>query len=105
MDPRRDKPGNLAEVGIPCGGKWVAALSRLTTGRILNRYWDDSNAPRDESYREDIAQAQATSREPLQVYREIRAAAESGWDISSRWFAISRTLAAMVTTEIIPVKT
>jgi type IV secretory pathway TraG/TraD family ATPase VirD4 len=27
-----------------------------------------------------------------QTYREIRAAAESGWDFSSRWFAVSRTL-------------
>jgi alpha,alpha-trehalase len=48
-------------------------------------------------------QAQATTREPRQTYREIRAAAESGWDFSSRWFADSRTLAAIDTTEIIPV--
>ena len=75
----------------------------LDDGLILNRYWDDSDAPRDESYREDIAQAQATSREPRQTYREIRAAAESGWDFSSRWFADSRTLASIDTTEIIPV--
>jgi alpha,alpha-trehalase len=75
----------------------------LDDGSILNRYWDDSDAPRDESYREDVAQAQATPREPRQTYREIRAAAESGWDFSSRWFADSRTLAAIDTTEIIPI--
>ena len=75
----------------------------LDDGSILNRYWDDSDAPRDESYREDIAQAQAAQREPRQIYREIRAAAESGWDFSSRWFADSRTLASIDTTEIIPV--
>jgi alpha,alpha-trehalase len=75
----------------------------LDDGSILNRYWDDSDAPRDESYREDVAQAQATPRAPRQTYREIRAAAESGWDFSSRWFADSRTLAAIGTTEIIPV--
>src|SRR5271170_8464705 len=34
----------------------------LDDGSILNRYWDDSDAPRDESYREDVAQAQATPR-------------------------------------------
>ncbi|MGD0189001.1 MAG: alpha,alpha-trehalase TreF [Roseiarcus sp.] len=75
----------------------------LDDGSILNRYWDDSDAPRDESYREDVAQAQATPREPRQTYREIRAAAESGWDFSSRWFADSRTLASIDTTEIVPI--
>ena len=53
--------------------------------------------------REDVAQAQATPREPRQTYREICAAAESGWDFSSRWFADLRTLAAIDTTEIIPI--
>ena len=61
------------------------------------------DSPRDESYREDIAQAQATPRDSRQTYREIRAAAESGWDFSSRWFADSRTLATIDTTEIVPV--
>jgi alpha,alpha-trehalase len=75
----------------------------LEDGSLLNRYWDDSDAPRDESYREDVAQAQATPREPRQTYREIRAATESGCDFSSRWFADSRTLAAIDTTEVIPI--
>jgi alpha,alpha-trehalase len=75
----------------------------LDDGTVLNRYWDDSDAPRDESYREDVEQAKATAREGRLTYREIRAAAESGWDFSSRWFADSRTLAAIDTTEIIPV--
>src|SRR5271168_628193 len=75
----------------------------LDDGSILNRYWDDSDAPRDESYREDVAQAQATPREPRQTYREIRAAAESGWDFSSRWFADSRTRATLQTTAIVPI--
>jgi len=87
---------------LPAGGAHRRVVA-LDDGSILNRYWDDSDAPRDESYREDIAQAQATSREPRQTYREIRAAAESGWDFSSRWFADSRTLASIDTTEIIPV--
>jgi alpha,alpha-trehalase len=75
----------------------------LDDGSILNRYWDDSDAPRDESYREDVAEAQATHRPPQEIYREIRAGAESGWDFSSRWFADSRTLVSIDTTEIIPV--
>ena len=87
---------------LPPGGAHRRVVG-LDDGSILNRYWDDSDAPRDESYREDVALAEATPREPRLTYREIRAAAESGWDFSSRWFADSRTLAAIDTTEIIPV--
>jgi alpha,alpha-trehalase len=75
----------------------------LDDGSILNRYWDDSDAPRDESYREDVMLAAATHRPPEEIYRDIRAGAESGWDFSSRWFADSRTMASIDTTEIVPV--
>ena len=37
------------------------------------------------------------------MYRDIRAAAESGWDFSSRWFADGKTLETIDTTEIIPI--
>jgi alpha,alpha-trehalase len=90
------------EKDLPAGAAHRRVVA-LDDGSILNRYWDDSDAPRDESYREDIAQAQATPRDPRESYREIRAGAESGWDFSSRWFADSRTLASIDTTEIIPI--
>ena len=76
---------------------------KLGDGSILNRYWDDSDAPRDESYAEDVALARSTPRPPQTTWREIRAAAESGWDFSSRWFADGRTLGSIDTTEIVPV--
>jgi alpha,alpha-trehalase len=76
---------------------------KLDDGSILNRYWDDSDAPRDESYAEDVALARSTPRPPQTTWRELRAAAESGWDFSSRWFADGRTLGSIDTTEIIPV--
>jgi len=88
--------------GLTAGGAHRRAVA-LDDGSILNRYWDDSDAPRDESYREDVTLAQATPREPAWTYREIRAAAESGWDFSSRWFADARNLTTIDTTEIIPV--
>ena len=47
--------------------------------------------------------AAATPRPPQEIYRDIRAGAESGWDFSSRWFADARTMASIDTTEIIPV--
>ena len=75
----------------------------LEDGSILNRYWDDSDAPRDESYREDVMLAAATSRPAQPMFRDIRAGAESGWDFSSRWFADAHTMASIDTTEIIPV--
>jgi alpha,alpha-trehalase len=75
----------------------------MPDGAILNRYWDDRDTPRDEAYREDVELARASGRLPAQVFRDIRAAAESGWDFSSRWFADARSMATIVTTEIVPV--
>ncbi len=75
----------------------------LPDGSILNRFWDDRDTPRDESYGEDVELARASGREPHQLYRDIRAAAESGWDFGSRWFADGRNRASMNTTEILPI--
>ena len=66
-------------------GKARRRVVVLTDGSIVNRYWDDRDTPRDESYREDTELARESGREPHQLYRDIRAAAESGWDFSSRW--------------------
>lgn len=76
---------------------------KLADGNVLNRYWDRRDTPRDESYREDVLLAQQSGRNPAELYREIRSAAESGWDFSSRWFADGKTLATIETTAIIPV--
>jgi alpha,alpha-trehalase len=75
----------------------------MPDGSVLNRYWDDRDSPRDEAYRHDSDIARRSGRKPQQVYRDIRAAAESGWDFGSRWFADARTFATIDTTEIIPV--
>ncbi|RZF29758.1 alpha,alpha-trehalase TreA [Paraburkholderia sp. UYCP14C] len=75
----------------------------LNDGTVLNRYWDELDTPRDESYLEDVQTAQASGRPASQVYRDLRATAESGWDFSSRWFGDNQTLATVRTTSIIPV--
>jgi alpha,alpha-trehalase len=75
---------------------------RLKDGTLLNRYWDDRQRPREESYREDVATARESRRDAAEVYRNLRAAAESGWDFSSRWFADGKTLATIRTVELIP---
>jgi alpha,alpha-trehalase len=75
----------------------------MPDGAVLNRYWDDADTPREESFREDTELARRSGRIPRQLYRDLRAAAESGWDFSTRWFADGQRLEAIDTTEIVPV--
>jgi alpha,alpha-trehalase len=75
----------------------------MPDGAILNRYWDDRDTARDESYDNDLKLARDSHREASQLFRDVRAACESGWDFSSRWFDDARTRATVNTTEIIPV--
>jgi alpha,alpha-trehalase len=75
----------------------------MPDGAVLNRYWDDADTPRDESFREDTELARRSGRIPRQLYRNLRAAAESGWDFSTRWFADGRSLATVDTTETVPI--
>lgn len=74
---------------------------KLADGTVLNRYWDDRNIPREEAYKEDVATAKAAGPNSPEIYRHLRAAAESGWDFSSRWFA-GKTLASIHTTDLVP---
>jgi len=75
----------------------------MIDGVLLNRYWDDSDRPREESYAEDIKLAAQVDRHPANLYRDVRAACESGWDFSSRWFEDSRSIASIRTTGLLPV--
>ncbi|HYW94351.1 MAG TPA: alpha,alpha-trehalase TreF, partial [Bacteroidales bacterium] len=70
---------------------------------VLNRYWDNEARPRPESFREDSTLALTTGREPSELYRNLRAACESGWDFSSRWLAVPDSLGSIITTRIVPV--
>ncbi len=76
---------------------------KLPDGTVLNRYYDDRDTPRDESYREDTALARASGRAAQGLYRDIRAAAESGWDFGTRWFEDPADRGSIVTTDIVPV--
>lgn len=83
------------------GGQFRRVVA-LADGSLLNRYWDDRDGPREESWREDVSTAAASSRPPAEVYRDLRAACESGWDFSSRWLG-DEHLASIRTTSILPV--
>lgn len=84
-------------------GKAYKLAVKMPDGEILNRYWDDSDEPREESYKEDVASGKLTKQDLSTYYRNMRAAAASGWDFSSRWFDASQKLSSIQTTEIIPV--
>ena len=84
-------------------GEAVERVVRLEDGSLLNRYWDGADTPRDEAYKEDVALAASAGRPAGELYRDIRAAAESGWDFSSRWMADGRSMASLQTTSILPV--
>jgi len=94
---------------------WMAGEATLTAGRahrrvlcmgdgaLLNRYWDDRCTPREESWREDVLTGEASGRPPSDVWRDLRAGAESGWDFSGRWCADPADMTTIETTSIAPV--
>ncbi|HET9098366.1 MAG TPA: trehalase family glycosidase [Candidatus Saccharimonadales bacterium] len=76
-------------------------------GRVhyLNRHWDANDTPRPESYQEDIETAnRAYGRPKNEVYRHIRAAAETGRDFTARLLADPRRLETIHTTDFIPLE-
>lgn len=89
--------GNLRP-GESCGH-----VVKMPDGSVLNRYYDAGDWPREESWKADLTMARKSDQPPKQFYRNVRSAAESGWDFSSRWFADGRELSTIHTTGIIPV--
>jgi alpha,alpha-trehalase len=95
----------------------------MPDGELMNRYWDDNAAPRQESYREDRETAERrttnlmirmrfASKEAAddfraktikETYSHLRAGAASGWDFSSRWFDDGQNIETIETANFIPV--
>jgi alpha,alpha-trehalase len=104
-------------------GKASARVIRMVDGSLMNRYWDDLDIPRQESYREDVETAERAVTEMLSrttfpgkkeqeaavrdlrsaIYRDLRSGAASGWDFSSRWFADRTSIDGIRTTRMVPV--
>ena len=76
---------------------------RMPAGELLNRYWDESDKPREESFTKDVDAAKLTKQTPQEFYRNVRGAAESGWDFSTRWMDTTGKLETIKTTYILPV--
>ncbi|TYZ56918.1 hypothetical protein PybrP1_001901 [[Pythium] brassicae (nom. inval.)] len=80
---------------------------------LLNRYSSNANHPRPESYREDVdvatelfgdCHARGACRPKKDAYyNDVIAAAESGWDFSSRWFSDHADMKTVATSSVIPV--
>jgi alpha,alpha-trehalase len=64
---------------------------------------DQLDIPHQESYLQDVAKSETSKEDQKTLYRNIRSAAESGWDFSSRWFEDGHLLGPIQTTNLIPV--
>lgn len=78
-------------------------IVKLPDGSLLNRYWDANDTPRPESFKEDVELSRQSSQKSSELFRNLRAAAESGWDFSSRWFKEGGDFSTTHTTDILPV--
>ncbi len=96
-----DRPDNPAAKAA--GTRTHRRLVQLPDGSLLNRYWDDDPSPRPEAYLEDLHTAQQSTRPAEETFRHLRAAAESGWDFSSRWLKDEHNLASIQTCDLLPI--
>lgn len=77
---------------------------RVNETGFMNRFWDSANTPRPESYGEDFQLAEdLPDEEKEDLYSHLRAAASSGWDFSSRWYAREGEFASTETADVLPV--
>ncbi|MVM35106.1 alpha,alpha-trehalase TreF [Spirosoma sp. HMF4905] len=79
---------------------------KLEGNRILNRYWDNTPTPRPEAYRQEIElteEAQPLGVVAEELYTHIRAACESGWDFSSRWFKDQKAMTTIDSANIVSI--
>jgi neutral trehalase len=88
----------------------------MPDGSFLNRYWDDLDTPRLESYKEDVETAIKAEEAAIalggltkelfsrkKVCRNLRASGATGWDHSSRYLKDGKTLESINTTDIAPI--
>ena len=76
----------------------------MPNGAILNRYYDARDTPRPEMYSDDVELSKTNThgKNPA-LYRNLRSAAESGWDFSSRWLSDPKDLVTIRATSIVPI--
>lgn len=77
-------------------------VAMLPDGSVLNHYWDENITPRPEAYRKDMEWAKGVS-DTKTFFRNERAACESGWDFSSRWFEDGKDIHTMRAANLISI--
>ena len=82
----------------------VYRVVEYAPGKILNRYFDNINEPRTEMYADDIELIEKDGDRAKQLILDIKAACESGWDFSSRWFHTPDKMETIHTTDILSVE-
>ena len=89
------------EAALAEAGDDSLRVAKVRDGFTLNRYFDERPRPRPEGFKEDsLTAAEHPERELQQLYTDLRAGAESGWDYSSRWFADGADIGTIRTTRI-----
>lgn len=90
---------------MEAGGHAVELADNSGKMHRLNRFFTDQTFPRPESFREDLQTSNLQTdsfSDSQEVCRNLAAAAESGWDFSSRWLQDPHSLKTIQTTDIIP---
>ncbi|GAA4417596.1 alpha,alpha-trehalase TreF [Nibrella viscosa] len=79
---------------------------QLPDGWVVNRHWDPKTTPRPEAYPKEVPAQQKAQvlGIPVEIfYSHNRAACESGWDFSSRWFADGQHMRTIRAADLVPV--
>ncbi|HYJ64368.1 MAG TPA: trehalase family glycosidase, partial [Parafilimonas sp.] len=76
---------------------------KMPDGSLLNRYYDQLDTPRPEAYRHEMETAAEYNGDDALLFKNLRAACESGWDFSGRWFKDGKTFTQIDTINIVPV--
>ena len=79
------------------------SVDDYNASHVLSRYNVDTSAPRPESYREDLATQQQSRRGDNDIFSNLAAGAETGWDYSSRFLENAINLTTIDSTDIAPV--
>ena len=80
----------------------INRVALLPDGNTLNHYWNEHDNPRPEAYQKEIKLA-SSADDKESLYRHLRAACESGWDFSSRWFRDGKEFISIHAGDIVPI--
>lgn len=78
-------------------------IHESSDGFLFVTYYDELDLPREEMMQSDLEIYRNIHNRKEDFFRNIRAACESGWDFSSRWFENGFTMDSMQTLHVAPI--